>query len=51
MTSTLKIDNKLIALGKRYSDAILEVANTRNQSKLIDKYVANHSELYREVIN
>ena len=29
----------------------LVFANTRNQSKLIDKYVENHSELYREVIN
>ena len=29
----------------------LVFANTRNQSKLIDKYVENNSELYREVIN
>lgn len=29
----------------------LVFANTRNQSKLIDKYVENHTELYREVIN
>ena len=29
----------------------LVFANTRNQSKLIDKYIANNKELYREVIN
>lgn len=29
----------------------LVFANTRNQSKLIDKYVENNNELYREVIN
>lgn len=29
----------------------LVFANTRNQSKLIDKYIENHNELYREVIN
>lgn len=29
----------------------LVFANTRNQSKLIDRYVENKSELYREVIN
>lgn len=29
----------------------LVFANTRNQSKLIDKYVGNNNELYREVIN
>lgn len=29
----------------------LVFANTRNQSKLIDKYVGNHNEIYREVIN
>lgn len=28
----------------------LVFANTRNQSKLIDKYVENNNELYREVI-
>jgi len=26
-------------------------ANTRYQSKMIDKYVENHAELFREVIN
>ena len=29
----------------------LVFANTRNQSKLIDKYVENNNELFREVIN
>lgn len=29
----------------------LVFANTRNQSKLIDKYVEEHNELFREVIN
>jgi uncharacterized protein YebE (UPF0316 family) len=29
----------------------LVFADTRNQSKLIDKYVENNNELYREVIN
>lgn len=29
----------------------LVFANTRNQSKLIDIYVENNNELYREVIN
>lgn len=29
----------------------LVFANTRNQSKLIDKYIENHNEIYREVIN
>ena len=29
----------------------LVFAGTRNQSKLIDKYVENNNELYREVIN
>ena len=29
----------------------LVFANTRNQSKLIDKYIETHNELYREVIN
>lgn len=29
----------------------LVFASTRNQSKLIDKYVENNNELYREVIN
>ena len=29
----------------------LVFANTRNQSKLIDKYVETHNEIYREVIN
>jgi uncharacterized protein YebE (UPF0316 family) len=29
----------------------LVFANTRHQSKLIDKYVENHAELFREVIN
>lgn len=29
----------------------LVFASTRNQSKLIDKYVKNNNELYREVIN
>lgn len=29
----------------------LVFTNTRNQSKLIDKYVENNNELYREVIN
>lgn len=29
----------------------LVFANTRNQSKLIDKYVENNNGLYREVIN
>lgn len=29
----------------------LVFANTRHQSKLIDKYVGNHAELFREVIN
>lgn len=29
----------------------LVFANTRNQSKIIDKYVESHNELFREVIN
>lgn len=50
MTSTLKIDNKLIALGKRYSDAILEVANTRNQLDAVLEDLKNVSECLNLVV-
>lgn len=44
MTSTLKTDNKLIPLAKRYSDAIVSVALERNETDDVFADMANVSD-------